>query len=71
MKLPQTGDRIRLVAMGDDPDPMLIGEIGTVVSAERHGAGRDAWLQIDVDWESGRTLMLSVPPDRFEIVHAG
>ena len=30
--------------------------------------GRDAWMQIEVDWDSGRGLMLTVPPDRFELM---
>lgn len=71
MKLPRPGDRIRLVAMDDDPNPIPTGTMGVVTTVDQHGAGRDAWAQIDVDWENGRTLMLSVPPVRFEIVHAG
>ncbi len=53
------GDRIRLLAM-DDIDPVPAGSLGTV------GAVRflDGWMQIDVDWDNGRSLMLSVPPDR-------
>jgi len=62
------GDRIRLVAMQDDPDPVQIGELGTVIGCRRNGGGRDAWLQIDVAWDNGRTLMLVSPPDRFEII---
>ena len=29
------GDRIRLVAMHDDPDPILVGQLGTVVDVAR------------------------------------
>jgi hypothetical protein len=54
--------------MRDDPDPVQIGEVGTVVRATRHGGGKDAWLQIDVAWDNGRSLMLVSPPDEFEIV---
>ena len=71
MKFPTIGDRIRLIAMGRDPDPMLIGTIGTVVDATRHGEGPDAWAQIDVEWEDGRALLLAVPPDRVEIGNEG
>ncbi len=71
MKFPTPGDRIRLFAMGRDPDPVLFGTIGTVVGVTRHGVGRDAWAQIDVDWEDGRSLMLTVPPDQVEIVNEG
>ena len=66
--IPHTGDRIRLVFMQDDPDPIPPGQEGTVVHVGRHGTGRDAWLQIDVSWDNGRTLMLSSPPDRFEML---
>jgi len=67
----QPGDRIRLVSMQDDPDPVKVGELGTVTGCRRYGGGRDAWLQIDVAWENGRTLMLVSPPDRFEIIVCG
>jgi len=66
--LPHKGDRIRLVAMHDDPDPIPAGQLGTVVGVASHGIGKDAWHQIDVSWDSGRTLMLVSPPDQFEII---
>jgi len=65
--IPRPGDRIRLLAMHDDPDPIPVGQVGTVDGVARHG-GKDAWDQIDVAWDNGRTLMLVWPPDRFEIV---
>ncbi|NLS92727.1 MAG: DUF4314 domain-containing protein [Planctomycetaceae bacterium] len=58
------GDRIRLLAMNDDPDPIEPGTTGTVVSVRQQGT----WAQVDVKWDNGRTLMLVVPPDRFEVV---
>ena len=67
-RLPRQGDRIRLLAMRDDPDPIQAGQLGTVVSVSRHSSARDAWHQIDVAWDNGRTLMLVSPPDRFELV---
>ena len=68
--IPRAGDRIRLVSMQDDPDPVQVGQLGTVVSVSRHGGGKDAWHQIDVAWDNGRTLMLVSPPDQFAIVEA-
>ena len=65
---PRSGSRLRLTSMRDDPDPIQIGQMGTVVSVARHGGGKDAWIQIDVSWDNGRTLMLVSPPDTFEIV---
>ena len=64
---PRQGDRIRLVSMTGDPDPIPVGQLGMVVSVSRHGSGKDAWNQIDVAWDNGRTLMLVCPPDEFEI----
>ena len=65
---PRRGDRIRLLAMTRDPDPIRVGQLGTVVCVSEHGRGKDAWRQVDVAWDNGRTLMLVTPPDRFEIL---
>lgn len=64
MLTPQPGDRIRLLAMPEDPDPIPPGTTGTVTAVRRHGT----WAQVDVAWENGRTLMLVVPPDQFEVI---
>ena len=66
--LPKPGDRIRVLSMPDDPNPIPIGELGTVVSVVSHGTGKSAWHQVDVKWDNGRTLMLMLPVDRFEIL---
>jgi hypothetical protein len=57
------GDRICLVSM-QDPDPLPVGSLGTVVTVYHH---RD-WSQVDVDWDNGRSLMLSMPEDSIEII---
>jgi len=64
MNTPQPGDRIRLLAMTDDPDPIPLGTTGTVISVRQLGS----WSQVDVKWDNGRTLMLVVPPDQFEVI---
>jgi hypothetical protein len=69
-RLPQKGDRVRLLRMQDDPDPIAPGATGTVVGAARHGIGKDAWTQIDISWDNGRALMLVSPPDEFEIIQS-
>ena len=61
-------DRIKLISMADDPDPITPGTMGTIVAVRRHGTGRDAWMQVDVNWDNGRKLMLSMPPDCIEIL---
>ena len=70
-RIPKRGDRIRLLSMHDDPDPVQVGQTGTVVRVARHGGGKDSWFQIDVSWDNGRTLMLVSPPDAFEIIAGG
>jgi len=60
----KVGQRIRLVAMIDDPDPLVVGSQGTIIAVRNLGD----WLQMDVDWDSGRALMISVPPDRVELL---
>ena len=67
MTTPQPGDRIRLVAMSDDPDPIPPGTTGTVTAVRQHGT----WSQVDVAWDNGRRLMLSVPPDQSEVLPGG
>ncbi len=66
--MPQPGDRIRLLEMRDDPNPVPTGEIGTVVGVFSHGTGKDTWHQVEVAWDNGRSLMLTLPPDCFEIL---
>jgi hypothetical protein len=63
----QKGDRIRLLAMPEDPDPVPVGSLGTVERVT------DLWgkWQVDVRWdevmtEQGprrRSLGLVIPPD--------
>lgn len=54
------GDRIELVSMTNDPDPIPAGSKGTV--AMKPGWFQNAW-QVTVEWDSGRALSLVVPPD--------
>ncbi len=58
------GDRIRLIAMVDDPDPIPAGATGTVLSVSDGPLG-----QIAVAWDdSARTLALVPGVDHFEII---
>jgi hypothetical protein len=60
----QQGDRVMLVHMGDDPDPVKPGTEGTVTHVEElRFFGRPAQLQVSVDWDDGRRLSCLVPPD--------
>lgn len=58
------GDRIRLVSMADDPDPIPAGSLGTVLRVHDH----EEWTQVEVAWDNGRQLMLSLPEDCVAIV---
>jgi hypothetical protein len=54
--------------MPEDPDPIPAGSLGTVRAIHPH----HGWTQIEVDWDNGRQLMLSLPDDVIEILgHAG
>lgn len=65
MILPTRGQRIRLLHMPEDPDPVPAGSLGTVEWSNFVGT---AFMQISVRWDNGRTLMLSIPPDEYEVV---
>ena len=61
----QAGDRIRLVSMTDDPDPIPRGAHGRVLSVQQ------VWnseYHIEVKWDSGRSLALVWPQDRVVVV---
>jgi hypothetical protein len=66
LKLPEEGDRIRLISMTDDPCPIPPGTTGVVGAFINKTPFGDH--QISVKWDNGRTLMLCVPPDTFEII---
>ena len=58
----KAGQRVRLVSMINDPDPIPAGTTGTVVKIYP----QRGWCQINIDWDNDRTLMLSIPPDEIE-----
>lgn len=62
MNLPEAGQRIELVAMPDDPSPILPGSTGTVTQVSDFSDGS---AQVSVKWDDGRTLMLAIPPDEW------
>ena len=62
--IPAVGDRIRLISMPEDPDPIPAGSLGTVCAIHPH----HGWTQIEVDRDNGRQLMLSLPDDVIEIL---
>jgi hypothetical protein len=63
----KTGDRVRLISMPNDPDPLPVGALGVVLRVIDHGD----WQQIEVAWDNGRKLMLSLPDDCVAVVPPG
>lgn len=61
------GDRIELIAMPEDPNPIPRGARGTVTHVNRVG---DTFSQVSVDWDNGSALMLSFPPDQVRLVRS-
>jgi hypothetical protein len=57
-----------LIEMPGDPDPIRAGAMGTVAAVRKHGTGRDARMQVNVGWDNGRKLMLSVSLDRVDFL---
>ena len=63
MTFVQKGDRVKMIHMPDDPDPIPAGSIGTVTGVTAGPLG-----QVTVDWDSGRSLSLVPGVDRFEVI---
>ena len=62
----QIGDRVRMLQMPDDPDPIPAGSTGTVTRVT------DGPLaQVSVDWDNGRSLSLVPGTDEFEVIERG
>lgn len=58
------GDRVRLVSMGKDPDPIAPGTEGVVTHvAELKFPGERPQMQVSVNWDNGRRLSCLLPPD--------
>lgn len=61
----KVGDRIELVHMPDDPDPIPDGSKGRVILVS---AFYDGTFQIVVDWGCKRSLRLVYPTDQFRVI---
>lgn len=60
----KTGDRVRLVKMGPDPDPIPVGSTGTVTHWAVFGDRESRQsVQYGVQWDNGRSLLVVCPPD--------
>lgn len=63
------GDRIELLDMPNDPDPIPRGTHGTVQDCVWL-MGFEIW-QVLVDWDIDRSLAVTIPPDVVRLVRAG
>jgi hypothetical protein len=63
----QVGDRIELVAMPDDPNPVRKGTRGTVREVMLEYPRHDQTV-LAVDWDDGRTLNVVLPLDQIKLV---
>lgn len=58
------GDRIELVLMGDDPDPIKVGTKGTIIKVNFLPSWNET--QVSVKWDNGRTLRVLLPQDKIK-----
>jgi hypothetical protein len=66
MKTIKVGDRIRLLKMDNDPNPILVGDCGEVTKVNEIKSFEE--IQVSVKWDSGRTLMVLLPHDIIEVI---
>ena len=66
--LPVLGARLSLVSMGDDPDPLPIGTLGTVTGHSYMPGPAGGRSQIWMKWDNGRTLSLIQGADLWAVV---
>lgn len=64
------GDRIKMVQMGNDPNPIEPGTLGTVTGYRypRSGASTDGTVSHGVRWDNDRGLAIILPLDMVEVV---
>ncbi len=59
------GDRIMLIEMVRDPDPILPGAQGTIQDVCKY----TGWVQVWIQWDNGRTVALCIPPDSARVIY--
>lgn len=67
----KVGDRVRMIHMPDDPNPIPSGTEGVVTDITRvqmGPRGERSFTQISVDWDNGRTLRCVSPPDTLAVI---
>ncbi len=65
----KVGDRVRMLEMPNDPDPIPPGTEGVVQETRRVCLNpRNTFTQYEIKWDNGRTLSAIVPPDKLEVI---
>lgn len=59
-------DRVRLIHMGPDPDPVPAGSEGSVLQTTDLSHLEPGQVQVSIAWDCGRALAAVCPPDRLE-----
>ena len=67
MLRPQVGDRVRVIGVMDDPDPLPVGLEGTVTYVT---PASSSFQQYQVDWDESRRSLMLLPHDPFQIIGA-
>lgn len=62
----KVGDRIELVRMDDDPDPIPVGSQGTLLNMVPGIYPGET--QLWVKWDNGRTLSPILPKDEVKVI---
>ena len=62
------GDRVKLVYMPNDLDPIKPGDTGTVTDITALDWGAYKQTQVLINWDNGRRLSCVCPPDHLEII---
>lgn len=65
-QIPQVGQRVELVQMVDEHDPVEAGTLGTVTHIDNWGCGL-AQCNIHVKWDNGRSLALLPDIDKWKV----
>jgi hypothetical protein len=53
------GDRVKMVFMPNDPDPIPEGTEGTVLHVQQLDWGHDKFSQVSVDWDNQEAMAAS------------
>lgn len=65
----QVGDKVRLLHMGEDPDPIPVGTTGRVKMVTDISFMRpNKEVQLVIAWDNGRSLSCICPPDLVEVL---